>query len=934
MSFSKKNNHIQIRGAKVHNLKNVDLDIPRDQLVVLTGLSGSGKSSLAFDTIYAEGQRRYIESLSSYARQFLGMMEKPEVEQILGLSPAISIEQKTVSHNPRSTVGTITEIYDYLRLLFARVGTPYCPTHKKPLEGKRAEQIVEAIIEGGKRRLLLLAPIIDDRKGEHNDVIVQLAKRGFVRLRIDQKVYDIENVPQLELRSRHTIEIVVDRILPQKKNYQRILESVETTLEEANGRIRIFELDTEQTTDFSAKQSCPQCAYSPPELEPKLFSFNSTIGACTSCNGLGEENVFDPELIVTDKSMSIAAGAIQGYSRQNYYFRKLKRLAKRLDFSLTEPFESLPEKAKKAVLYGYPAQGRLKGFEGVIPNMQRRWRETDSMLVRDYFSKYIVNRPCSTCNGDRLRPEVSAILINNESLPSVARKSLHDAYEFFNNLKLDEEKTQIASRILREVKDRIGFLVEVGLGYLTMGRTATTLSGGENQRIRLASQVGSGLTGVTYVLDEPSIGLHAVDNDRLLTSLERLRDQGNSVLVVEHDEEAIRRADFVVDMGKGAGTHGGTVVATGKANKIMKSRNSLTGDYLAGRKKIDTPKTRITPEQDEQITVVNATGNNLKNLDVSFPLGLFVCVTGVSGSGKSTLVGDTLRRALARHLHNSGDEPLAHEAINGLDKIDKIINIDQSPIGRTPRSNPATYTGLLTPLRALFAELPLARERGYTQGHFSFNVRGGRCDECEGDGVKRVEMHFLPDVFVTCTVCNGRRYKDQTLECRFRGKSIYDVLEMTVDEACEFFKNQPLAKRKLQTLADVGLGYIRLGQPAPTLSGGEAQRVKLALELSKIATGRTLYLLDEPTTGLHFHDVAILLKVLTRLRDAGNTVIVVEHNLDVIKTADWIIDLGPSGGVNGGQLVACGTPEDLMVNNASFTGQYLKDIIQPNGKTK
>lgn len=916
---------ICVRGARVHNLNGVDIDIPRGKFTVITGLSGSGKSSLAFDTIYAEGQRRYVESLSSYARQFLGMMEKPEVESITGLSPAISIEQKTVSHNPRSTVGTVTEVHDYLRLLFARAGTPHCPIHHKPLQGQRIDQIVTTILNSNTKRLMLLAPVIDERKGEHVEVFSRLGKRGFVRLRVDGKVYDIEEVPDLALRANHTIEIVIDRLKPKASEKQRLLESVEVALEEGDGRLRTLDLDTQQLVQYSAKQACPVCAYAPPELEPKLFSFNSTNGACPTCNGLGEENVFEP---ITDPTLSLNEGAFPIWSpQQKFYFKRLRKLATKLNFSLSTPFNRLSKKAQQAFLHGIPAQGRAKAFEGAIPWLQRRWREADSQFMRDYYSRFMVTRKCQACNGDRLRPEARAVLINEASLPQIARLSLHDCHEFFTTIKLDADQAKIATRILREVIDRVGFLVEVGLGYLSLGRAATTLSGGENQRIRLASQVGSGLTGVTYVLDEPSIGLHAADNDRLLNSLERLRDLGNTVIVVEHDEEAIRRADHVVDMGPGAGRLGGNVVSTGTAKQVSQAKDSYTGDYLSGRRKIAVPKKRHQPDKQKLLQVVGAAGNNLQELNVDFPLGLLICVTGVSGSGKSTLVADTLHKAVATVLNNSRDEALVHERVDGIDHIDKIIDIDQSPIGRTPRSNPATYTGLFTPLRQLFAELPLSRERGYNPGHFSFNVAGGRCDACDGDGVRKVEMHFLPDVFVTCTTCQGKRYKEQTLECRFRGKSIHDVLSMTVDEGCEFFANQPLARRKLETLAAVGLGYIRLGQPAPTLSGGEAQRVKLALELSKVATGRTLYLLDEPTTGLHFHDIAILIKVLERLRDAGNTVIVVEHNIDVIKTADYLIDLGPGGGNQGGNLVACGTPEKVAKTAKSLTGKYLKAVL-------
>ena len=921
---------IKIRGARVHNLKSIDIDIPRDRFTVLTGLSGSGKSSLAFDTIYAEGQRRYVESLSSYARQFLGMMEKPEVETISGLSPAISIEQKTVSHNPRSTVGTVTEIHDYLRLLFARVGIPHCPKHGKPLRRRSPEQIADDLIAGGEeRRLVLLAPVIEDRKGEHVEVINGLAKRGFVRLRIDGNIYQIEDAPDLAPRSRHTIEVVVDRLKARKKERQRMLESVETALEEGDSRLKALDVESGDLHTFSSKQACPICAYAPPEIEPKLFSFNAAAGACTQCNGLGEENVFDEELLIQDPDLSLAAGAIPGWSRDHgFYFRRLTWLSKKLGFSTTQPFCSLSKGTKDAILHGWKNPSGRKNFEGVMPWIKRRWLETDSQMMRDWYGKYMASKPCSLCNGARLRAEAQAVYVGGMSLPQVAELSLREATSFFEALELDEESAKIATMILLEVKDRLNFLVEVGLGYLSLGRAATTLSGGENQRIRLASQIGSGLTGVTYVLDEPSIGLHASDNKRLLRSLERLRDLGNTVLVVEHDEEAIRCADNVVDIGPGAGRLGGEIVATGSADKIAANTKSVTGDYLSGRKSIEIPKERVGRKKGEFLKVHKAEGNNLKKISAEFPLGLFTCVTGVSGSGKSTLVSDTLQRVLMRHFHDSGAEPLLHGNVTGTGLIDKVIDINQSPIGRTPRSNPATYTGLFTPLRSLYAELPLSRERGYKPGHFSFNVTGGRCEACQGEGVKCVEMHFLPDVYVTCEECNGKRYRDQTLEVRYRGKSIHDVLEMTVDDALEFFQNHPLPRRKLETLAAVGLGYIKLGQRAPTLSGGEAQRVKLALELSKVATGHTLYLLDEPTTGLHFHDISILLKVLTRLRDGGNTIVVVEHNLDVIKTADWIIDLGPGGGNEGGKIVATGTPETVAACKDSLTGQHLAPMLR------
>ncbi|MBF2735704.1 MAG: excinuclease ABC subunit UvrA, partial [Betaproteobacteria bacterium AqS2] len=921
---------IVIRGARVHNLKNVDLSVPRGRLVVITGLSGSGKSSLAFDTIYAEGQRRYVESLSSYARQFLGVMDKPDVDSIAGLSPAISIEQKTVSHNPRSTVGTVTELYDYLRLLYARVGIPHCPKHGKPLRGRRPAQIADDLLASWRdRRLMLLAPVVEDRKGEHLDVLAGLAKRGFVRLRIDGEVCDIESAPKLALRSRHSIEIVVDRLRPRPAERQRLLESIETALEEGGQRLRAVDIDSGKEQVFSAKQACPVCSYSPPQLEPKLFSFNATAGACETCLGLGEESVFSAATLITDPGLSLAGGAIPGWSRDHrFYFRKLKWLADKLGFSTATPYRDLPAAARKAILEGWSSPRGGKKFEGVLNWIKRRYLEAESQMMREWYGRFMTAQTCSACGGARLRGSARAVTVGGLSLPQLAELPLAEAHVFVQELKLDAAAAAIAARIVREAVERLGFLVEVGLGYLTLGRSATTLSGGENQRIRLASQVGSGLTGVTYVLDEPSIGLHPADNLRLLRSLERLRDQGNTVIVVEHDEEAMLRADHIIDVGPGAGRHGGEIVAAGPAAEVKRCGRSVTGRYLAGKLKIDVPAKRLKPKRGERLRIEGARGNNLRSLSVDIPLGVFTCVTGVSGSGKSTLVTDTLYRQLMRHFHDSGAEALPHRALKGLERIDKVIDIDQSPIGRTPRSNPATYTGLFTPLRSLFTELPLARERGYPPGHFSFNVPGGRCDACEGDGVKRVEMHFLPDVFVTCEVCGGKRYKEQTLEVKYRGKSIHDVLEMTVDEALEFFRNHPLPSRKLETLAAVGLGYIRLGQSAPTLSGGEAQRVKLANELSKVATGHTLYLLDEPTTGLHFHDIAILLEVLRRLRDAGNTIVVIEHNLDVIKTADWIIDLGPDGGSGGGRLIAAGSPEDVAKDPASKTGQHLKPLLK------
>ena len=918
---------IHVKNARVHNLKSVEVRIPRGQMTVFTGLSGSGKSSLAFDTIYAEGQRRYVESLSAYARQFLELMEKPDVDAIEGLSPAISIEQKATSHNPRSTVGTVTEILDYLRLLYARIGQAHCPKHDLPLAGQRPEQIADALIAGGERRLILLAPVVDDRKGEYLELMRDLAGRGFVRLRVDGKIYDIEEVPSLALRSRHTIEVVVDRLRPRSKERQRLLESIGTALELAGNRLRVLDDESGEITEHSAKQACPKCGFSMPEMEPKMFSFNNAAGACPKCHGLGVETIFSPERVVANPHLSLAEGAIPGWGKSNpFHFRMLARLGRKLGFSVTRPFAKLPAPIQKSILHGYRS-GRGKSFEGVIPNIERRWQDTESSYVRDELAKLIAELPCSACHGKRLRPEACAVKIAGVTLPELTGYSLLECRKFFAGIKLGREQQKIGARILREVRDRLQFLGDVGLGYLSLDRSANTLSGGESQRIRLASQVGSGLTGVTYVLDEPSIGLHAVDNKKLLASLRRLCDLDNTVIVVEHDEEAIRNADNIVDIGPGAGVNGGRVIATGNVGTICKIDESLTGRYLSGKRHIPVPTRRNSAQRGRELVVRNARGNNLRGIDARFPLGLLVCVTGVSGSGKSSLVADTLQRAVARKINGSPTTPLAHDRIDGIDLLDKIIDIDQSPIGRTPRSNPATYTGLLTPVRELFAELPLARERGYKPGHFSFNVAGGRCEACEGDGVRKVEMHFLPDVYVTCETCGGKRYKDEILEVKYRGKSIHDVLDMTVDEAVSVFANIPNARRRLTTLQRVGLGYIKLGQSATTLSGGEAQRIKLSLELSKRATGSTLYLLDEPTTGLHFHDVAMLLKVLLELRESGNTVIVVEHNLEVIKTADWIIDLGPGGGDAGGQVVASGPPEKIVQRAKSLTGRYLRPLL-------
>ena len=918
---------IYVKNARVHNLQGIDVRLPVGKFTVLTGLSGSGKSSLAFDTIYAEGHRRYVESLSSYARQFLGLLEKPDVEAIDGLSPAISIEQKTTLHNPRSTVGTVTEIHDYLRLLFARVGVPHCPRHHRPLVGQRPDQIVEALLARGPRRLELLAPVVDDRKGEHAELLSELASQGFARVRVDGVTYYIDDVPALAPRSRHTIEVVVDRIRPRSEDRQRLLESVATVLEIASGRLRIHDLDNASCDETSARQACAACGYAPPIMEPKLFSFNSATGACPSCNGLGVRTTFDPKRVVAHPELSLSEGAIPGWGRSNYfYFRMLARLASRLKFKTVVPFAQLDAAAKKAILFGSSA-ARGRGFEGVINNIERRWRATDSEYVREELGKLLAPRPCSLCAGRRLRPEACAVLVGERNLPQLAELSLTEAKQFFSELELAPEQRQIAVRILREISDRLRFLVDVGLGYLSLSRAAATLSGGEAQRIRLASQIGSGLTGVTYVLDEPSIGLHASDNAKLLESLRRLRDLGNTVIVVEHDEMAIRQADNIVDMGPRAGRHGGFVVAEGTVEEVCATPASLTGDYLAGRRCIAVPAKRKEPQPSAWLRLRGARGNNLCSVKANFPIGLMVCVTGVSGSGKSTLVNDTLGRLLMANCHWETKEALAYDDFAGYDFVDKVVNIDQSPIGRTPRSNPATYTGLFAPVREVFANLPLARERGYRPGHFSFNVDGGRCDACTGDGVRRVEMHFLPDVFVTCDTCRGRRFKAETLEVRLHGKSIYDVLDMTVEEAAEFFVNFPSIVRRLATLERVGLGYVKLGQNAVTLSGGEAQRVKLAQELAKVATGKTLYLLDEPTTGLHFHDVAMLLEVLLELRTSNNTVVVVEHNLEVIKTADWIIDLGPGGGDEGGAIVAAGPPEVIAACEASLTGQQLRSIL-------
>ncbi|PWW06100.1 MULTISPECIES: excinuclease ABC subunit UvrA [Pseudidiomarina] len=940
---------IEIRGARTHNLKNINVTIPRDKLVVITGLSGSGKSSLAFDTLYAEGQRRYVESLSAYARQFLSLMEKPDVDSIEGLSPAISIEQKSTSHNPRSTVGTITEIYDYLRLMYARVGEPRCPTHDVPLAAQTISQMVDQVLalpEGEK--LMILAPIIQDRKGEHTKVLDNLAAQGFIRARIDGELCDLSDPPKLELQKKHTIEVVVDRIKVREGLELRLAESFETALELSGGTAIVAPMDADSKLDsmiFSANFACPHCGYSMQELEPRLFSFNNPAGACSVCDGLGIEQFFDPKKVVGNPELSLSGGAIRGWDKRNfYYYQMLQSLARHYKFDLNKPFNSLSEAHQQAVLFGSGKTeieftymndrgdrvARTHPFEGIIPNMQRRYRETDSTAVREDLSKYLASQPCKSCHGTRLRLEARHVYVNNTTLPEVVERSIGGALEFFEGLQLEGQKAQIAEKILKEINDRLGFLVNVGLNYLSLSRSAETLSGGEAQRIRLASQIGAGLVGVMYVLDEPSIGLHQRDNERLLRTLTHLRDLGNTVIVVEHDEDAIRAADHVIDIGPGAGVHGGQVIAQGHYEEIVADENSLTGDYLSGRKAIEVPAQRHQPGE-HWLELKGATGNNLKNVDVQLPLGLMTCVTGVSGSGKSTLINDTLFRIAHRELNKATTgEPAPYTSIDGMQYLDKVVDIDQSPIGRTPRSNPATYTGIFTPIRELYAGTEEARSRGYKVGRFSFNVRGGRCEACQGDGVIKVEMHFLPDVYVPCDVCKGKRYNRETLEIKYKGKSIHEVLDMTVEDAREFFAPIPAIARKLQTLMDVGLSYIRLGQSATTLSGGEAQRVKLARELSKRDTGKTLYILDEPTTGLHFHDIQQLLTVLHRLRDHGNTIVIIEHNLDVIKTADWIIDLGPEGGSGGGEILTAGSPEDIVKCERSHTARFLKPLLSSN----
>ena len=935
---------IRIRGARTHNLKNVALDIPRDQLTVITGLSGSGKSSLAFDTLYAEGQRRYVESLSAYARQFLQLMEKPDVDLIEGLSPAISIEQKATSHNPRSTVGTVTEIHDYLRLLYARAGTPHCPDHPEhALEAQSVSQMVDAVLALPEdTRLMIVAPVVSGRKGEQADLLAELRAQGFVRVRVDGVVHELDNMPVLDKNRRHVIEVVVDRFKVRQDLRGRIAESFETALTHAEGRAIAVEMDSGAEHLFSAKFACPVCSFALAELEPRLFSFNNPVGACPKCDGLGNVDFFDPERVVAHPDLSLASGAIRGWDRRNqFYFQLLASLADHYAFDIETPFEALPEKVRDIVLNGsgrdkiafrYLSDGgrqvtKEHTFEGIIPNLERRYRETDSVAVREELAKYRANCACPACQGTRLRTEARFVLIGGRNLSEVSRLPLARCRDFFDGLRLTGQRGQVADKLVSEISARLQFLINVGLDYLSLDRSADTLSGGESQRIRLASQIGSGLTGVMYVLDEPSIGLHQRDNDRLLDTLRRLRDMGNTVIVVEHDEDAIRMADYVVDMGPGAGEHGGRVIAEGRPDEIAAHPDSLTGAYLSGRRQIAVPARRTAADPERQLRIEGASGNNLKQVNVDVPVGLFTCVTGVSGSGKSTLINDTLHALAARHLNGSSIEAAPCTAIHGLDHFDKVINVDQSPIGRTPRSNPATYTGLLTPIRDLFAGVPEAKARGYGPGRFSFNVKGGRCEACQGDGLIKVEMHFLPDMYVPCDICHGKRYNRETLEIRYKGKSIFEVLEMTVEQALAFFSAVPLVARKLDTLMQVGLGYIRLGQSATTLSGGEAQRVKLALELSKRDTGRTLYILDEPTTGLHFADIEMLLSVLHRLRDHGNTVVVIEHNLDVIKTADWLIDMGPEGGNGGGTVVGTGTPETLAANPASHTGRYLARLL-------
>jgi excinuclease ABC subunit A len=939
---------IRIRGARTHNLQNVNLDLPRNRLIVITGLSGSGKSSLAFDTLYAEGQRRYVESLSAYARQFLQLMEKPDVDLIEGLSPAISIEQKATSHNPRSTVGTVTEIHDYLRLLFARAGTPHCPEHGLPLEAQTVSQMVDHVLALPEdSKLMILAPVVASRKGEQLDLFTELRAQGFVRLRIDGKIYEMDALPKLAKSQKHNVDVVVDRLKVRADVRQRLAESFETALRHAEGRAIALEMDTGTEHMFSAKFACPVCSYALQELEPRLFSFNNPMGACPKCDGLGVVQFFDAKRIVAYPDLSLAGGAVRGWDRRNqFYFQMLTSLAEHYGFSVDTPWKQLSADIQGVLLRGSGHDSieflylnergkevrRAHVFEGIVPNLERRYRETDSQMVREELAKFISNSPCPDCDGSRLRKEARHVRIGTgeqaRTLHEINYLALKDAQRFFREIVLSGHKAKVAAKILKEIVARLQFLIDVGLDYLSLSRSAETLSGGEAQRIRLASQIGSGLTGVMYVLDEPSIGLHQRDNERLLKTLKHLRDLGNTVIVVEHDEDAIRSADYVVDIGPGAGIHGGRIVAAGTPQAVEKNPASLTGAYLSGRVEIAVPNSRRRPKDERVLQIVGARGNNLKNVELKLPLGLFTCITGVSGSGKSTLINDTLYAAAARHLYGSNSEPAEHDSIHGLEYFDKVINVDQSPIGRTPRSNPATYTGLLTPIRELFAGVPESRTRGYGPGRFSFNVKGGRCEACQGDGMIKVEMHFMPDIYVPCDVCHGKRYNRETLEIQYKGKNIHDVLQMTVEQAREFFSAVPTVARKLQTLVDVGLSYITLGQSATTLSGGEAQRVKLSLELSKRDTGRTLYILDEPTTGLHFQDIELLLGVLHRLVEHGNTVIVIEHNLDVIKTADWLVDLGPEGGGGGGTIVAEGPPELVAKKTASYTGRFLRPLLK------
>jgi len=934
---------LKIKGARTHNLQNISVDIPKNKLVVITGLSGSGKSSLAFDTIYAEGQRRYVESLSAYARQFLDRMSKPDVDSIEGLSPAISIEQKSTSHNPRSTVGTVTEIHDYLRLLFARVGDPFCPEHEIKLEAQTVSQMVDQILgmpEGSK--IMILAPVVNERKGSHGDLINELKAQGFIRIRLDNKLHEIDDLPDIDKNKKHQIDVVIDRIKISSDIKQRLTESLETGLKITDGKIIIFNLDNNESHLLSAKFSCPHCEYSLPELEPRLFSFNSPMGACHECDGIGHKNYFDDKRIVAFPELSLGSGAIKGWDKRNqFYFQMLKSLANHYKFDIETPFNTLPEHLQNILLNGsgnekiefnyFSDRGTIysktHSFEGILNNLKRRYQETDSNTVRDELAKYLSIQECPSCQGSRLRLESRNVLVEGMNIHEVCQLPLNKAFQIFDSMSLKGNKAEIASKILQELKNRLFFLINVGLNYLSLSRSAETLSGGEAQRIRLASQIGSGLTGVMYVLDEPSIGLHQRDNDRLLETLKNLRDLGNTVIVVEHDLDAILSADFVIDIGPGAGIHGGKIVCSGTPKNISNDKNSLTGKYLSGEKKILIPSKRQMPKRG-YLEIINAAGNNLKGVNLKLPVGLLTCVTGVSGSGKSTLINDTLYFSMAKIINKSNLEPAKFDEIKGAHFFDKVVDVNQSPIGRTPRSNPATYTGLFTPIRDLFAKVHESRSRGYGPGRFSFNVKGGRCEACEGDGLIRVEMHFLPDVYVQCDICHGQRYNRETLEIRYKGKNIHDVLTMTVEKAYEFFESIPIIERKLKTLLDVGLGYITLGQNATTLSGGEAQRVKLSLELSKRDTGKTLYILDEPTTGLHFADIQLLLNVLHHLRDNGNTLVVIEHNLDVIKTADWIIDLGPEGGDGGGQIIEQGPPEKIILNGKSFTGKYLKPLLK------